>query len=114
MLPHNIKEEEKENHSRLGQSCRVCDTTEEHDCCVAEMTNLSSSRFNTTIAVFDKSSNTLTRQSWGHLKLDEIINKENDFQNILLTHADKDTKHVMVRSKVRANGHRMEKMRVIN
>ena len=98
MLPHNIKEEEKANHSHLGQCCRVCDTTDEHDCCVAEMTNLSKRGLNT-IAVFDKSSNTLTRQSWGHLDQRERINKAKEFRNIVMTHADKDTKHVMVHIK---------------
>ena len=99
MLPHNIKVNEKnEIHSHLGQSCRVCDTTEEHDCCVAEMTNLSTIGLNT-IAVFDKSTNTLTRQSWGHLKADDGINKAMEFQNIVMTHADKDTKYVMVHIK---------------
>ena len=109
MLPHNIKVNEKnDNHSHRGQSCRVCETTEEHDCCVAEMTNLSKKGLNT-IAVFDKSSNTLTRQSWGHLKPDDGINAAMEFRNIVMTHADKDTKHVMVHSEARANARPMKK-----
>ena len=107
MLPHNIKE--KANHIHLGQCCRVCETTEEHDCCVAEMTNLSKKGFNTINAVFDKSTNTLTRQSWGHLKPDDGINAAMEFRNIVMTHADKDTKHVMVRSEARANARPMKK-----
>ena len=110
MLPHNIKINEKANHSRLGQSCRVCDTTEEHDCCVAEMTN-SKRGLNTLSAVFDKSSNTLTRKSWCHLKPDERINKAKEFRSIVMTHADKDTKHIMVRIKPSVDDRRrMEKM----
>ena len=103
MLPHNIKVNEKnDNHSRLGQCCRVCDTTEEHDCCVAEMIN-SNRGLNTISAVFDKSSNTLTRKSWGHLDLHKGMNKANEFRNIVMTHADKDTKHVMVHIKPRVD-----------
>ena len=101
MLPHKIKE--NDNHSHRAQSCRVCETTEEHDCCVAEMTNLSKKGFNTINAVFDKSTNTLTRQSWGHLKPDDGINAAMEFRNIVMTHADKDTKHVMVHSKPRVD-----------
>ena len=97
MLPHNIKEEEKANHIHLGQSCRVCDTTEEHDCCVAEMIN--SKRGLNTLAVFDKSTNTLTRKSGGVSGRHNGMDKSMEFQNILMTHADKDTKHVMVHIK---------------
>ena len=114
MLPHNINIKVKDNHSRLGQSCRVCDTTAEHDCCVAEMTNLSSSRFNTTIAVFDKSSNTLTHQSWGHLDPENRMNKAMEFQNIVMTHADKDTKHVTVDIEPSVINRRIEKKQGIN
>ena len=103
MLPHNIKE--KANHIHLGQCCRVCETTEEHDCCVAEMTN-SKRGLNTISAVFDKSTNTLTRQSWGNLGPDDGMKKAMEFQNIVMNHADKDTKHVMVRSKPSVDDHR--------
>ena len=103
MLPHNIKVNEKnDNHSRLGQSCRVCDTTAEHDCCVDEMIN-SNRGLNTISAVFDKSSNTLTHQSWGHLKPHKGMNKAMEFQHIVMTHADKNTKHVTVDIEPRVN-----------
>ena len=98
MLPHNIKEEEKANHCHLGQSCRVCETTEEHDCCVAEMIN-SKRGLNTTLAVFDKSTNTLTRKSGGMGGRHKGMDKSMEFHHILMTHADKDTKHVMVHIK---------------
>ena len=97
MLPHKIKE--NDNHSHRAQSCRVCETTEEHDCCVDEMTNLSKRGLNTMSAVFDKSTNTLTHKSWGHLDLHKGMNKAKEFRNIVMTHADKNTKHVMVRIK---------------
>ena len=101
MYTPNVNEK-NDNHSHRGQSCRVCDTTEEHDCCVDEMTNLSKRGFNTMLAVFDKSTNTLTRGSYGrHLKPDDSINKAMEFRNILMTHADKDTKHIMVELKPR-------------
>ena len=100
MLPHNSNVNEKANHSHLGQCCRVCETTEEHDCCVAEMTNLSKRGFNTTLAVFDKSTNTLSRLSWAHLSPHERINKAMEYRNIVTDHADNSTKHIMINNKV--------------
>ena len=39
MLPHNKIVDKNIDHRH--ECCRVCETTAEHDCCVAEMTNLS-------------------------------------------------------------------------
>ena len=94
MLPHNINV-----NAMIQQAVECCETTADHDECVAKMINLSKRGFNTMSAVFDKSSNTLTRQSWGHLDQRERINKAKEFRNIVMTHADKDTKHVMVHIK---------------
>ena len=60
------------------QSVIVCETTSYHDAHVAKMINLSSKGFNTLSDVFDKSSNTLTRKSFGHLVSNERINKAYD------------------------------------
>ena len=95
MLPHNIKVNENNDNHRQ-HCCRVCDTTVEHDCCVAEMINLSKKGFNTMSAVVDKSTNTITHGSYGHLEPQDRINKSMEFRNIAMTHGDKDTKHKMV------------------
>ena len=79
-----------------SQQCCICETTAEHDVQVAKMINFSKRGFNNTSAVFDKSLNTLTRKSWGHLDPTERINRAMEFENILMTHADKSTKHMMV------------------
>ena len=110
MLHHNIKKNEEADNMR-NQCCRVCDTTEEHDCCVDEMIKSSSKKgFNTLSAVFDKSSNTLTRISAGLGGRPDILdgmNKAKEFRNIVMTHVDKDTKHVLVKSNMR-NNNRLE------
>ena len=100
MSSHNINFNKK---SDMFNCCRVAETTDEHDCCVAEMIKSSSIGLNKLSAVFDKSTNTLTRKSYGHLAPHERIQKAREFQNILMTHADNSTKHVLVKSEVIKN-----------
>ena len=123
MLHHNIKKNEEADNMK-NQCCRVCETTEEHDCCVDKLINSSlnsslnssgrrvniiSNEMSNLSAVFDKSTNTLTYKSWGHLGPDERINKAKEFRNIRMNHTDKNTKCVIVESEV-MDDNRMKKM----
>ena len=95
MLPNNIKVNEM-----IQQAVECCETTSDHDECVAKMINLSKRGFNTMSAVVDKSSNTISHLSWAHLSPHERINKAMEYRNIVMDHADNSTKHIMINNKV--------------
>ena len=95
MLPHNINV-----NAMIQQAVECCETTADHDECVAKMINLSKRGFNTMSAVVDKSSNTISRLSWAHLSPHERINKAMEYRNIVMDHADNSTKHIIINNKV--------------
>ena len=107
MLPHNINVNNAMIQQQVEccecdtldvddmchQSCVCCETTSEHDVQVAKMIDLSSRGFNTLCAVFDKSSNTLTRKSDEHLEPYASLNRTLQFRCILIEYANNDTQH---------------------